>query len=150
MKLVQGTMLALAVAASATLAAQAGPRRDGNWEVTIQFSMPDMPNMPANMPPFKTTQCITKDDAADPMKAMPSNGRGAPSTDCKVTNYKTVGSTVSWDMSCTTPQPMTGHSEFTYTGDGYTGTMTTNMARGGQPMAMTMKYVGKRLGDCVK
>jgi hypothetical protein len=29
--------------------------------------------------------------------------------------------------------------------------MKMNMAgRGGQPMAVTMKYTGKRLGDCTK
>ena len=38
----------------------------------------------------------------------------------------------------------------TFTGDTYTGTMKMDMARGGQPMAVTMKYNGKRLGDCTK
>jgi hypothetical protein len=28
--------------------------------------------------------------------------------------------------------------------------MNMSMERGGAPMAMTMNYVGKRLGDCVK
>lgn len=148
MKLVPAALIAIVAAGSAALVAQSGPRRDGNWEVTIEMAMP---NMPAGMmPPMKTTQCITKEDAADPQKAIPSSGRGNMQSDCKVTNYKTVGNTVSWDMACTGAQPMNGHSEFTYTADSYTGTMTMNGARGGQEMAMSMKYSGKRLGDCSK
>lgn len=153
MKLAHAAVLAVVAAGSASLLAQAGPRRDGNWEVTIEMAMPEgMPNMPAGMtmPPIKTTQCITKEDAADPQKAMPTSGRGSAPSDCKISNYKTVGNTVSWDMACTGAQPMTGHSEFTYTADSYTGVMTANMARGGQGMAMNMKYSGKRLGDCAK
>jgi hypothetical protein len=43
-----------------------------------------------------------------------------------------------------------GTGEFVYTDDAYTGQMVMNVERGGQPMAMTMKYTGKRLGDCTK
>jgi hypothetical protein len=150
MKLVHAAAVALVLAGTASLVAQAGPRRDGNWEVTIEIAMPNMP-AGMTMPPMKTTQCITKEDAADPQKAMVSpGGRGTAPGDCKVTNYKTVGNTVSWDMACSGAQPVSGHAEFTYTADTYNGTMTANMARGGQPMDMNMKYSGKRLGDCVK
>ncbi len=53
-------------------------------------------------------------------------------------------------MTCEGAQPMTGTGEFVYATDTYTGTMKMDMARGGQPMAVTMKYNGKRLGDCTK
>ena len=42
---------------------------------------------------------------------------------------------------------MTGTGEFVYAGDTYTGTI--NMEGGGRG-AITMKYSGKRLGDCTK
>jgi hypothetical protein len=143
---------AVAIAASATLLAQ-GPRRDGNWQVTVEMSMANMPQgmtMPP-MPPM--TQCITKEEAADPTKAIPARpqrGGAAAQSDCKVSNYKVDGNKVSWDMTCTGATPMTGTSEFIYAGDTYTGTMKMNVERGGAPMAMTMKYTGKRLGDCTK
>jgi hypothetical protein len=142
-------VVAATIALPATLDAQgAGPRRDGNWEVTVQM---DMPGMPQGMPPTKMTQCLTKADVEDPTKAVPSApGRGGMPNDCKVTDYKTVGNTVSWSMACTGANPLTGTTEFTYTGDTYVGTMKMNMEGGGQPMAMTMKYSGKRLGDCTK
>lgn len=147
------SLLAVAVsitAVSATAIAQGpGPRRDGNWQVTVEM---EMPGMPGKLPPTTITQCLTKADVADPTKAMPppTQGRGGMPNDCKVTDYKTEGNKVSWSMACTGPTPMTGNTEFIYTGDTYIGTMKMTMDRGGQPMAMTMKYEGKRLGDCTK
>lgn len=154
MKRFQAGLVALVVAGTAVLAAQAGPRRDGNWEITVEMQMPGMPNMP-NMPPgmgmpaMKMTQCITKADAADPAKAIPSRPqRGGPPQDCKVSDYKTEGNKVTWSMACTGAQPMTGTGEMTYGADSYTGIMTMHSPQAGQPMAVTMKYTGKRLGDC--
>jgi hypothetical protein len=160
MKLVHAAVIAVVVAGTASLMAQAGPRRDGNWDITLEMQMPGMPNMPnmpagmagMAMPPVKLTQCITKEQAADPAKALPSRpaGRGGAAPDCQVSDYKVVGNKVSWAMVCAGAQPMTGTGEFTYGTDSYTGLMTMNMDRGGSAMAMTMKYTGKRLGDCVK
>ena len=144
------TALAL-VGISVSLVAQ-GPRRDGKWEVTTQMSME---GMPAGMPPTTMTQCITKEDAADPQKAVPQPpaGRGgqAPS-DCKMSDYKTEGSKVTYTMTCSSPQQVVMKGEVVYGADKFDGTTTMNVAmgRGGQPMNMTMKMTGKRLGDCVK
>ena len=76
--------------------------------------------------------------------------RGGPAPDCKVSDYKTVGNKVTWSMSCTGAAAASGTGEFVYTDDAYTGQMVMNVERGGQPMAVTMKYNGKRLGDCTK
>jgi hypothetical protein len=142
-------VITLSVAALPALAQ--GPRRDGKWEVKAEIEMPNMPNMPAGMqmPAFTTTQCITPEEAKDPQKSMPQGGRGgrgAVPENCKVSDYKVDGNKVSWSMKCEPPQEMTGTGEFTYSGDTYTGVMTMN--RGGQ--MMTMKYSGKRIGDCDK
>jgi hypothetical protein len=53
-------------------------------------------------------------------------------------------------MRCEGDNPTTGTGEFVYSGDTYNGTMKMTTGRGGQPMTMTMKYSGKRLGDCTK
>jgi hypothetical protein len=138
---------ALLVVLSAAVFAQ-GPRRDGRWEVTMQM---EMPGMPAGMPPFTAEQCVTKEQADDPQRAVPQQpGRGGAQSDCKTEDYKLTGNNATWTMRCTTPQPMTGSGEITYTENAYVGTMTMNMERGGQPMKMTMKMTGKRLGDCVE
>ena len=140
MRLRSAFIIAALAALAATVLAQ-GPRRDGNWEVKMEMSMPGMPAMP----PIATTQCITKEDALDPQKSLQQapSGRGG---NCKVSDYKVEGSKVTYAISCEGPEKMSGNGEFTYAGDTYTGTMTVNAAGRG----MTMKYSGKRLGDCTK
>jgi hypothetical protein len=60
-----------------------GPRRDGNWQVTMEM---EMPGMPQKMPPMTLTQCITQADADDPTKLAPQ-GRGAAPSNCKVSDF---------------------------------------------------------------
>jgi hypothetical protein len=153
------TMKSLAVAAAfaavtASVLAQ-GPRRDGNWEIKMTMDMAGMPNMPAGMtmPAVTTTQCITKEMANDPKNTVPQpqvgRGRGTPAN-CKVEDYKMEGNTATFTMKCEPPQAMTAVGKFTYGADSYDGEMKVDMDRGGQPMSMTMKYSGRRLGDCNK
>jgi hypothetical protein len=133
--MIAGGVLALGV----SLLAQ-GARRDGRWEVKVEMQMAGM-----TMPPQTITQCVTPKQAADPQSAVPpaGRGRGGPGADCKVSDYKTEGNKVTWTMACT---QMTGSGEFLYAGDTYTGTMKMSM----QGQDMTMKYSGKRLGDCTE
>ena len=129
-----------------------GPRRDGKWEMTIQMEMPGMP-AGRGMPPMTVTQCITKEQAADPQKSLPQPPqRGGAQNDCKVSDFKTSGNKMNWTIKCTTPNELDGTGEVVYGDDTLESTMTMNMqmARGGQtmPMQMTLKTKGKRLGDC--
>lgn len=122
------------------------PIRPGRWEVAMQMQMP---NMPIQMPEMKTTQCITPEQAKDPSKSLPSgpqNGRGAAKNDCKVSDYKVSGNTVTWSMACTQPEALTSTGEMSFSDDSYDGTVKMNMQQG----AMTMKVAGKRLGDCTQ
>lgn len=147
MKLVTAGVLAFAMAYSAVLVAQSGPRRDGNWEVTTTTSMNGMPPGPSR----KDTRCVTKEQASDPTMSAPAPPqRGGPAPDCKVTDQKITGNTVSWTSKCTGPTNLEMIGEVVYSGDTYTGTVTTNMNMGGQAMSMKSNFTGKRLGDCVK
>ncbi len=150
MTLAKVSAVAVLIAASVSLAAQSGPRRDGNWEVTTTM---EIPNMPAGMmPPFKSMQCITKEQANNPNSMVPprpQRGRGGDD-DCTVSDQKITGNKVTFNMKCTGAQPMTGTGEMTYLADSYTSAMVMNMERGGQGMQVTMKSTGKRLGDCEK
>ena len=149
MRLVTAGVIASLVACSAGVAAQTGPRRDGNWEVTTQMMMNGKPVGP----PRKEIRCVTKEDAADPTKAVPGppQGRGTDSAqDCKITDQKVTGDKINWTVKCTGMMPLDMIGEIVYTANAYTGTMTTNMNMGGQVMATTSAISGKRLGDCVK
>ena len=142
MKAISCVVLVLLVGVSA--AAQS-PIRPGRWEVVMQM---DMPNMPVKMPEMKTTQCETPEQAKDPASTLPSGpqaGRGGKS-DCKVSDYKVSGQTVTWKMACTMPQPITSTGEMTFTDDSYAGTMKMSTAQG----EMNMKVSGTRLGDCTQ
>lgn len=136
--------VAVVLTLSAAAAAQQGPRQDGLWKVQIQMQMP---NMPTQLPPISTEQCITPEDVKDPMRAIPQpNTPGSPAADCKMTDYHSTGDTVRWKMECTGRTPMTGGGELVYSNDTYAGTMTMAM----QGQTMTAKINGVRLGDCTK
>ena len=119
-----------------------GGMRPGRWETTMQM---EMAGSPVQMPPMKQTRCVTPAEAKDPslLQSGPPGGRGGKN-DCKVSDQKMSGNTISWKIACTSPDAMTGTGEMTFADDSYTGTMKMNMAQG----AMSMKMEGKRLGDC--
>lgn len=133
---------AVAVLIGVAVAIAQGPMRPGQWESTMQM---EMAGSPIQMPAMKSARCITPEDAKDPSRSLPTGpeGRGNQKSDCKVSDYKTSGSTVTWKMTCTSP-PSTGTGEMTYMGDTYDGTLKMDM----QGRGMTMKIAGKRVGDC--
>ena len=134
-------VLTLLGVSAVALIAQGG-MRPGRWETTMRM---EMAGSPVQMPPMKATRCVTPEQAKDPssLNSDPSGGRGGKS-DCKVSDQKMSGNTMSWKIACTSPDAMTGTGEMTFADDSYTGTMKMNMAQG----AMSMKMEGKRLGDC--
>ena len=133
---VLGAMLTICVG----IAAQDPVRRDGDWEIRVEMQMP---GMPVALPAQTVRQCITPQDAADPQKAVPPSGRGQNS--CKVSDYKVDGNKVTWSMSCPN-EGMNGTGEFVYAENSFTGAMKMNA----QGQEMSMKYTGKRLGDCTR
>ena len=144
MKVTNAVIVALVASSPLWVAAQDSARQDGRWEVTVEM---EMPGMPMKMPAQTITRCVTKEEAADPQKALPQGGRGAAADSCKVSDYKMAGNTVTWAMKCGPPEQMSGTGEMVYDGDSYKGTMTMSMATG---QAIVMKHSGKRLGDCTK
>jgi hypothetical protein len=104
------SVIALAMLATAAVIAQSG-MRPGQWEMSTQMQMPNMPNMPAGfqMPEMKLTQCITPEQAKDPTTAVPrQSGRGrGGKDDCKMSDFKNTGKTTSFTMTCTSPEKMT-------------------------------------------
>ena len=137
-------VVAIVAVALAVQALAQVPARAGNWEITAQM---EMPGMPVQMPPIKTTQCITKEDAENASKGRASqtvpNGQNQG---CKITDYQAVGNKVTWKLACEGNTGMSGSGEMVYSGDSYEGWAKMKMPDG----EMTTKYKGKRLGDCVK
>jgi len=140
MRLVVAAAAFLAVAALGSDAAAQHPMRPGRWEITMQMAMP---NMPMQMPAVKSTQCITQAQLDAPDKGLPT-GPAKNANECKMSEYKQAGDTVTWKIACSGQQAMTGSGELRFTGDTYEGVMQMAMDQ----QQMTMKYSGKRLGDC--
>jgi hypothetical protein len=141
MRIIPGLAAIVFVAVCSTPAFSQAPVRDGQWEITTEM---DMPGMPMKMPAMKTTQCITKQQAEDPNSAVPQSQN--KNSACKVSDYKLSGNKVTWTMKCEGQDAMTGTGEITYGVGSYDGWMKMTTSKG----EMTMKYTGKRLGDCVK
>lgn len=134
-------LVVVAVCASgASLFAADGPRRDGKWETTMRM---EIPGLPIKMPAVKTVACVTKEDAENPEKSVPSASKEGS---CKVSDYQVDGQTVTWKFKCEGKNASTGEGTLTYSENAYDGEMI--METDGQEM--TMKMSGKRLGDCEK
>jgi len=124
-------------AAALALPMFAGPMKAGKWSMTIQT---EMPGMPMKMPPVTVETCVTPEQAEHP---EPPKQRA--NSDCKISDYKLDGNTVTWKMVCA-KQNMTGDGKITYSGESYTGEMHMLMGE----HEMSAKYTGKRVGDCDK
>ncbi|HSP16493.1 MAG TPA: DUF3617 domain-containing protein [Thermoanaerobaculia bacterium] len=111
--------------------------KPGKWQVTIQT---EMANMPIKMPAMTFTHCVTKEEAENPQPPKTKNDK----SDCQVSDYKIDGSTVTWSVTCTGKQPMTGEGKMTFSGDAYEG--TTHLKA--DQMEMSQKFTGKLLGAC--
>ncbi len=113
--------------------------REGKWEITVKT---EMPGMPAQIPPIKYTQCITKKEA---VPHQPEQDK-----DCKIINVKTSGDTVSWAVQCHGKESsMNGSGKVTYGGDIFDGVidMAANVPGQGS-MKILQKMRGKRIGEC--
>ena len=126
-----------AVVAVSALPLFAGPQKAGKWQVTTQT---EMANMPMKIPPITVETCVTPEQAEKP--EPPKSPR---SGDCKFSDYKIEGNTVSWTMTCE-KQKLTGEGKMTYSGETFEGEMHAKMGE----MEVTTKYSGKRLGECDK
>jgi hypothetical protein len=115
----------------------ASPAKVGKWQITTQM---EMTGMPMKMPPVTFTHCVTKEDAEKAESYVPQQRKNS---DCKYSDMKIEGNTVSWKMTCE-KQKMTGEGKITYTEDSLDGAMHMTMEQG----EMNVKYSGKFLGAC--
>lgn len=124
----------------ASLTVAAPVMKPGLWEITMKM---EGAGMPASISPTKVRHCYRAEDLKDLRNTLPEKN-----SNCKVSDWKESGNTVSWNMACTGEHAMTGSGSITYSGETYTGTTKMTMTHGGQKMTMSQKYSAKRVGDC--
>lgn len=131
--------LLLCCAASLCFASSAAYAAPGvSWEITSQT---EMPGMPEGMGETTVTVCMAKGAEKDPKQLIKQAG------DCKVTELKTVGAKTTWKMSCDNDgEVMTGKGEVTHKSSSFQGVTKLTGTADGQPINITAKYQGKKLG----
>ena len=133
-KLVFASIILL-TAISISFAGSVPNMKAGLWEITVKTEMPGM-----EMPPMKHTQCLTKKDFVP-------QGPQQPGQECKITDVKVDGDTVTWTLKCTTQGgKMKGTGKTTYSGNSFKGIMV--MIIPPTNMKITTHMNGKRIGNC--
>ena len=115
---------------------------EGLWEITTKM---EMQGMPMKMPARKHTQCLTKKNM---LKTMVPKEQ-AQEEECKITDTKISGNTVTWVMKCVGEDAMEVTGKTTYHGDTFEGTITmiSNDPEEGR-MKMINHISGRRIGEC--
>jgi hypothetical protein len=136
MRVSKAVLFACVVALALPIAANAAsPMKAGKWQITMET---EMPGMPAKVPPVTMTQCVSKEEAANPQPPKTDKN-----SDCTITDYKLDGNVVTWAIECK-KEEMTGTGKLVFSADAYEG--VTNLKIG--DMDMTQKFTGKFLGAC--
>lgn len=151
-----GLTLALALFTSVSMAAD--QLKPGQWDMTINMQMKDMPKMSAEdmaemkkmgiqMPmgggePMHVQQCITPEQASLNQPPMnPSQSKDG----CTIKNYKHSGNKASGEMVCTGDMKGTGKFDMTLNGDtSYASKVSfKGVSKEGQPIDQTTDMAGK-------
>ena len=128
-----------------TVFAAAPDFKEGEWGVNYRM---EMVGMPFPMPPIdvKKTACLDKKNY------VPDNAQ--PGQECKVSDQRVSGNTVTWTMRCRSQErTIEGQGTITYKDKGelYDGDMNAKIiSTDNAAPAISFKYVmqGKRLGVC--
>ena len=138
--------LTLLLAGGTGTAFAAGPDfKEGEWGVSYRM---EVVGMPFPMPPItaRKTMCLNKNNY------VPDNSQQGQ--ECKVSDQKVNGNTVTWTMRCRTQErTIEGQGKITYKGDRYDGAMDAKLiSADNQGPAVGYKYTmqGQRLGACGK
>ena len=126
-------------------AAAAPMMQPGLYDISMQMVMK---GMPMQMPVMTFRHCITPEDVTSGNAYASSRN----SKDCKITNLRQSGSTVSYDFACAMEGGgglMVGHSSGTTHATGYDILMNGRFVPAMEGMSeFSQKLSGKRLGAC--
>ncbi len=131
-------LFALAALASTAFALDMRP---GKWEITSQVAVA---GMPMQMPAVTMFQCLTREKPAPA-----GGGKNNINKHCRIQDVKIKGNTVRWTLTCNEQgKKMISNGAILYRGDRFTGVIITRAVENGQPMEITTKLTGKRVGVC--
>jgi len=113
---------------------------EGLWEITTKM---EMQGMPMQIPARKHTQCLTKTNMVKTMVPKEQDKK----EECKITDTKISGNTVTWVMKCSGEDAMEVTGKTTYHGDTFEGTITM-ISKDPEEGKMITHISGRRIGEC--
>ena len=114
--------------------------QEGQYEITFKS---EMKGMPISMPATTVKQCITQKD--------PVPSQSAAGQECRITDMKTEGNTVTWAMECTQQgNSMQATGSMTFQGDRFEGETEMKMGPQAGNMVLITRMPGMRIGECEK
>ena len=108
---------------------------DDQYDITIKMEMPGMA-----MPPMSQRMCVKK--GASDQDLIPHQDN------CRVSDTTRSGARLTFKMTCTGNNPMTGTGDFTFVANGYNGQIRMRGKMEGQEMAITQTIDARRVGGC--
>ena len=111
--------------------------KEGSWRIEMKT---EIVGMPMQMPAMTFEQCLTKE-------AMLPAQQSQDGSECKVTEQRVKGNTVSWAVEC--PESK-GSGTITYKGTSFNGRVDLEMRGQNGGMKMTNIMKGSYIGPCDK
>lgn len=108
---------------------------DDQYDITVKMEMPGMA-----MPPMSQRMCVKK--GASDQDLIPRQDN------CRVSDTTRTGSRLTFKMTCTGNNPMTGTGDFAFVANGYNGQIRMKGKMEGQDVAMTQTIDARRVGGC--
>jgi hypothetical protein len=139
-----GLMTAAALLATPAFAIELTP---GNWQDTETGIEDGKP-----VPPQVTTDCMTPEEAKDPVKVLTAM-KDQAGGQCEKLEVKQTGNTVSFEMKCGDPRQMSMDMLATYTfitPKHYSGTLKSTVILAGKKSTADKKVDSIWLGACKK
>jgi hypothetical protein len=148
--------ISLAAFATAAIAADDNPfaafkgkMKEGQYDMTMEVDMGQMPGMPPGMAKQtrKMSHCVTQKDIDQ--GELGKSDRKMPEN-CKVSDFKMSGNTATYHVECTGDHAMSMDNQVAFVGNGYDMNMKMKMAmtKGAAPMEMAQKIQSRYTGPC--
>ncbi len=144
--LVQSVLVCIALAPMTLRAV--GDVSPGQWEITTKVVIPKLPfglTIPRNLPLPQSgtrTACITEKDLEQPQALVKAQ------TGCLLQDLVEADGQFNWKVSCNGPPRSRSTGKLTINGDTLQGTAAVITEVQGFELPVSMRYSGRRLGDC--
>jgi uncharacterized protein DUF3617 len=132
-----GTALAVGMLALVVAGGTNAQNADDLYEVTVRM---EMAGMPMQMPATTQQVCVKKGGSDADLVPHRDN--------CKVSDARRSGNRLTFAMTCTGRDAMTGNGDFTVTGSGYDGRIRLKGKMEDRDVEMTQMIAGRRVGGC--